>query len=787
MIAERINKIGLSPTMKIAGRAKKMIAEGIDVVDFSVGEPDFPTPLNIKKAAKKALDLNYTRYTMNDGLIELRKAISKKLLDDNGLDYNVNEIIVTNGAKQAIFNSVLAVVNEGEEVIIPAPYWVSYPEMVHLAKGKPVIIQTKEENGFKLTAEELRNAITINTKAFILCNPSNPTGAAYSEKDLFELVSVLEKEEIVIIADEIYEKLVYNDFKFRSVASLSNAIKAKTIVVNGFSKAYSMTGWRLGYAAGPRKLIEACSKIQSHCTSNASSISQYAAIEALSGSQAEVIRMLGEFQKRRDFIVNKLNSIPGITCHNPEGAFYVFPNISSYFGKEHNGLQIRNSYGFAYYILNEAKVAVVPGDPFGAEGYVRLSYSTSMDKIEEGMRRIEEALAKLETPAKARFIEFNNTITRVKKAVAPESSISIDLRNALVAEAESYLNYDNYFEWNASIGNYVIKLKTNVPHLYDFWMENWYPAQLSDNLEADGIIYAIEGVSGRGSHIFYNTDTNTGLMFNTDYYGSLRSLAFSLVTDIAQKKDRVFSIRGMSAVYEGKGFVIMGPKGSRKTEIFYGLLTDDSLAWHSSDLLLIDHQNIKIVAENPERKIYIPTITASIMKELNELFDRSKCENIVVKPEECEMKNCGMSHECRMDIGYPYCYEGSPESYAMLDPYWIGGMHRHVKSMKLNCVFIMKNEPDASLIEKLSKERAVDMLEKGIISRDQSITGNQKHIPFYNSHLIVDSEVKIQTQERFFYDLFEKVDCYAVNLGTASIDEICKGIINCLNNPKEYI
>lgn len=779
MIADRINKIGISPTMKIAGRAKKMIADGIDVVDFSVGEPDFPTPLNIKNAGKEAFDKNVTKYTVNDGMPELRKAIVKKLKEDNNLDYEINEIIVTNGAKQAIFNAVMAVVNEGEEVIIPAPFWVSYPEMVNLARGVPVIIQTKEKNGFKITADELQKAINSNTKAFILCNPSNPTGAAYNEKELSALVAVLENENICVIVDEIYEKLVYDDFKFRSMASYGEKIKSKTILVNGFSKAYSMTGWRLGYAAAPRKFIEACSKIQSHCTSNASSISQYAAIEALSGSQSEVKRMLMEFQKRRNYAVEKLNSIPGVTCHKPEGAFYVFPNISSYFGKEYNGNLIRNSYGFAYYLLNEAKVAVVPGDPFGMEGYVRISYSTSMEKIKEGMNRIEQALFKLKAPAKSKFIEFENTNTRISKPVTTESAIPVDLRNALVAEAESHLRKEKSYEWNAAIGNYTIKLKTNVLHLYDFWMENWYPSELKNNANPDGIIYAIDGVSGRGAHAFYNPDTNTGIMFNTDYYGSLRSLALGIVSDIAQKMNNLFSLRGMSAEYEGKGFVIMGPKGSRKTEIFYGLLNDDNFALHSSDLLFTDCKSMNVIVENPERKIYIPTNTASIMPSLNKLFDESKCENVVTRPDECEKKQCGY-HECRMDIGFPYCYEASSESHAMLDPYLLGGMHRHLKSMKLNVVFIMRNELNAPLIEKIEKIRAVKQLKEGIESRDLSITGNQKHVPFYNSHLIVDSEEKIHAQEKFFYELFNQIDCYSINLANASIKEIQEGIISSI-------
>lgn len=395
MLSKRVNKIGVSHTMKVAQEAKELQAKGESVIDLSVGEPDFPTPQNIKDAAIKAIENNFTKYTLNAGTIELRKAIAEKLKRENGLDYSPNEIIVSAGAKQSIYNSVQSLINNDDEAIIAAPYWVSYPEMVILAHGKPVIVNASEENGFKLTAQQVADAVTPKTKVLILCNPCNPTGAAYSKSELEEIAKVVEEKNLIVISDEIYEKLVYDNFKFVSFASLSEKIKSRTIVVNGLSKAYSMTGWRIGYAAASQEIINALNKIQSHSTSNASSISQAAAVEALVGPQDSLEVMRKEFERRRNFLHDELASIKGIKCHKPEGAFYLFPNVSEYFNKSTHVFKITNSFDLAMYLLYEEKVATVPGSAFGAEGYIRISYSTSMEQLEEGARRLKEAFKKL--------------------------------------------------------------------------------------------------------------------------------------------------------------------------------------------------------------------------------------------------------------------------------------------------------------------------------------------------------------------------------------------------------
>lgn len=395
MISERVDRISVSPTMKVAAEAKKMKSEGIDVIDLSVGEPDFPTPHNIKDAAKRALDENITKYTINAGMVELRKAIAEKLKKDNGLEYGLNEIIVSNGAKQSIFNAINTTVYTGDEVIIPAPYWVSYPEMVNLAHGNSVIIETDETSGFKITPQQLSEAITDKTRMLILCNPSNPTGSAYTKDELNALVEVLTGKDIYILSDEIYEMLVYDNFEFVSFPSLSEEMKSKTILINGVSKSYSMTGWRIGYTAGPENVIKGIDKIQSHSTSNASSISQIATIEALTGPKNEVENMRVQFEKRRNVMFDELCAIEGIKCYKPEGAFYLFPNISHYFNRSTDKLKVENSFDLSMYLLYEARIAVVPGSAFGSEGYIRLSYATSLENINEAMLRLKEALKKL--------------------------------------------------------------------------------------------------------------------------------------------------------------------------------------------------------------------------------------------------------------------------------------------------------------------------------------------------------------------------------------------------------
>ncbi|KAF0152286.1 MAG: aspartate aminotransferase [Ignavibacteria bacterium] len=391
VISKKVREISLSPTMKAAALVKELQTNGEEIIDLTVGEPDFSTPQNIKNAAILALNNNFTKYTNNAGTIELRKAIAKKLELDNGLIYSPEEIIVSAGAKQCIYNAIQSLVCIGDEVIVSSPYYVSYPEMVTLAQGKTIVIPTTEINGFKIKPQSLAEVITEKTKLLILCSPCNPTGTAYTKEELQELIGVIENTNIHILSDEIYEKVVYDDFRVFSAAALNEKTKSKTVTINGHSKSYSMTGWRLGYAAGPQHIISAMGKYQSHSTGNPSSISQAAALEALTGQQESVETARKEFERRRNFLHSELASINGITCYKPEGAFYLFPNISAFF----NSNTIKNSTDLAIHLLNTAKVAVVPGIAFGAEGYIRISYSTSMENLIEGVERIKNAIEKI--------------------------------------------------------------------------------------------------------------------------------------------------------------------------------------------------------------------------------------------------------------------------------------------------------------------------------------------------------------------------------------------------------
>ena len=395
-LAKRMQDVKESPTLAITAKAKAMKAKGWDVIDLGAGEPDFDTALNIKEAAIKAIKAGFTKYTAVGGIDELKDAVINKFKRDNGLDYTRDEILVSCGGKQSFFNLSLAFFEKGDEVIIPAPYWVSYPVMVAISGAKPVILPAHEENGFKITPDELEDTITPSTKAIVINSPSNPTGAAYMPEELKAIADVAIKKGVFIISDEIYEKLCYDNHPFVSVASFSEEIKRQTIVLNGVSKTYAMTGWRIGYAAGPKELIKAMTNIQSQSTSNPASISQKAAVEALNGPQEKVEEMRTEFDKRRKVIVNGLNAIKGIRCMLPPGSFYVFPNISRLLKKRFGGKMIKTSGDIAEFLLDEAEVAVVPGEAFGCDGHIRLSYATSMENIKEGLKRIEEAVKKLE-------------------------------------------------------------------------------------------------------------------------------------------------------------------------------------------------------------------------------------------------------------------------------------------------------------------------------------------------------------------------------------------------------
>jgi aspartate aminotransferase len=395
-IAKRAQAIKPSPTLATAAKAKAMKAQGIDVVDFGVGEPDFDTPDNVKQAGIKAIQSGFTKYTPAGGTDELKEAVIEKFKRDNGLPYEKSQILISCGAKHSLYNIAEALFDPGDEVIIPAPYWVSYPDQVLLNDATPVIVETTEQEGFKLSARKLEQAITKKTKALVLNSPTNPTGLAYDRKTLEELAGVAVKHTITVISDEIYEKLIYDGFKHTSIASLGPEIKNLTLVVNGVSKSHSMTGWRIGYTAGPKEVITAMANIQSQSTSNPCSISQKAAVEALRGPQDFTQVMNVEFDKRRKYMVDRLGRMKGISCMMPVGAFYAFPRISSLFGKSANGNVINNSSDLAAYLLEEAKVALVSGDAFGADQYIRLSYATSMENIQKGLDRIETAVLRLQ-------------------------------------------------------------------------------------------------------------------------------------------------------------------------------------------------------------------------------------------------------------------------------------------------------------------------------------------------------------------------------------------------------
>ena len=393
-LSNRLNRLAPSATLAMSQKSSEMKAQGIDVINMSVGEPDFNTPDDIKEAAKKAIDENWSRYSPVPGYADLRKAIVNKLKNENGLDYTINEILVSNGAKQSVCNTVMALVNDGEEVIIPAPYWVSYPQMVKLAGGEPVIVNAGFEQDFKMTPEQLEAAITPKTRMLILCSPSNPTGSVYSKEELAALAEVIKRhEDLFVLADEIYEHINYIGHH-ESIAQFPG-MKERAIIVNGVSKAYAMTGWRIGYIAAPEWIVKGCNKLQGQYTSGPCSVSQKAAEAAYTLDQGCVEEMRQAFERRRDLIVKLASEIPGLEVNKPEGAFYLFPKCSSFYGKQYGGKTINNSTDLALYLLEEAHVATVGGDAFGDPDCFRMSYATSDDNIREAMRRIKEALAQL--------------------------------------------------------------------------------------------------------------------------------------------------------------------------------------------------------------------------------------------------------------------------------------------------------------------------------------------------------------------------------------------------------
>ena len=393
-ISERAKNINPSQTLAITAQALKMKREGKKVVSFAAGEPDFDTPENIREEAISAIKEGFSHYTASSGIIELKEAIVKKLRKDNKIEYKTSEIIVSTGAKQCLFNAILTLCNPGDEVLLPIPCWVSYTEQIKFAQAVPIFVNTYQEEAFKLSAAQVEAKISPKTKLLILNSPNNPTGAVYEEEELKKIAQLLLRYNIYCICDEIYEKLIYNEAKHLTIASLSNEVKDRTILINGVSKSYAMTGWRIGYAAGPEEIISGMSKIQGHSTSNPNSIAQKASVEALLGRQDTIEKMRKAFDDRRKYMVKRLKEIEGFSCLDPAGAFYAFPNVSDILkrGIEHKSKKIKNSFGLSDFILKEAEVALIPGSAFEAEGYLRLSYATSMEDIKEGLDRIENIL-----------------------------------------------------------------------------------------------------------------------------------------------------------------------------------------------------------------------------------------------------------------------------------------------------------------------------------------------------------------------------------------------------------
>lgn len=395
MLSERVREIGLSPTLRINALAQELRAAGEDVLDFSAGQPDFPTPEAVKRAGKQAIDDNKTRYTPNSGIPELRTAIAERIREDHGIVYEPDQVLVSPGAKASLYFACMALLDAGDEVLLPSPFWVSYPEQVRLAQARPVLVDCSQENGFKVTVDDLERMSTPRTRLLILNYPSNPTGSCYAREELEPIAEFCSRRDIRVLADEIYSMLLYDGRRFASIAALGPEMQERTVMINGMSKTYSMTGWRIGYAAGPRDVIAGMARLQSHSTSNATSISQWASVEALRSSTAEVAGRAVEFQKRRDEIVTRLRELPGVECRMPEGAFYAFPDVSGCFGRAAGGRTMTCGEDVAGYLLEHARVAVVPGEAFGAARYVRLSYATSMERIREGMERIARALGEL--------------------------------------------------------------------------------------------------------------------------------------------------------------------------------------------------------------------------------------------------------------------------------------------------------------------------------------------------------------------------------------------------------
>ncbi|HVN75714.1 MAG TPA: pyridoxal phosphate-dependent aminotransferase [Thermoanaerobaculaceae bacterium] len=771
MLSDRVNRIALSPTLRINARATQMRAQGIDVVDFSVGEPDFPTPEAVKRAGKAAIDANFTKYTANDGIPELKKAICEKLERENRLKYSPDEIVVSAGAKNSLFNVAMSLYDEGDDVLIPAPYWVSYPDQVKLAKANPVYVPTREEDGFRLQARDLAAAITPNTKAVILNYPCNPTGATYTREQLEEIAEVCIREQIWVVSDEIYEKLMYDGQRFTSIASLNEKIKKLTVVINGFSKAFSMTGWRLGYAAGPREIIAACSKVQSHNTSNATSFVQKAAVVALKDCAMDVERMRQEFERRRGAIVYRLRSLPEVSCASPSGAFYVMPNVARYLDREFGGAPVRNTYGLSYYLLKEAHVAVVPGEAFGTDAHVRISFATSMERIEEGCRRIREALARLEEPRRLRPRALNNVVTKVAAYAETRPVGGLDARNALLEEASSHLAPDAYFEWNGAIAGIVVQLRTNSPHVADFYQENFYPAPLEGDLEPHAVVYAVKDVPGREPSGLASLETSTAFAFNTAFYGQVRSLALQLAGETAARTSGSLLAHCATLDVEGKGVLLWGGPGSGRTGLLAAAMREDGVRLVSNDTVLVRLGGSEPVADLIERKLYLKAKWVGKFREIEKLLERSKLENMVVSRDGCTVDH--PNDECPLDRGAAVCLEASKNGRVMLDPYWLGGASRHVRRTAPRLAVLLAKDPVLPVVQQLDARDAARTLASG-----QLPGGTGKAFPFMNPHLVGLDASRSDLVRAQHERLLAATKVVVLNLAVGSVDAAAKRLLD---------
>ena len=771
MTSKRLGRVQLSPTLKINAKARAMRAAGRDVIDFSVGEPDFQTPATVREAGIQAISDGFTRYTANDGIPELKEAIRHRYRSDYGVEFADKQVMVSTGAKQCLANLLFAVLDPGEEVIVPAPFWVSYPEMVKLADGSPVIVATREDNGFRLTPDQLSHHLSFNTKALILNNPSNPTGSVYSRAELEELCEIAVAEGLLIIADEVYEKILYGS-DFTSVAALGDRIRDRTVVVSGVSKAYSMTGWRIGYAAGPADIIATMGVVQSHTTSNANSIAQKAAAEALAGDQGAVGQMVEQFRARRNLMLAKLKRIPGLSCYEPEGAFYLFPNTTRYYTTEHGGMKIRNSYGLAYYLLREAGVAVVPGSAFGADDNIRLSYATSTELIEEGMERIIEAMARLTESPVHRRVALHNVMTEPRGMVEADCQVSVEQRDALVAEAEAAMPYDRYHEWNANINGVVVQLRTNERHLHDFWMENWYPAQLEADLEPHVILYAVTGVAGRTPYGYYCPEMNTGVLFNTAYYGQVRAWALGMVTRASERFLDVHGLRAACLELDGHGVALIGAKGVGRGSTFHRLLEMPGARFVSNDFVFARYRGSEAIADAPERKFYVKTAVARDLPGWSRVFDRSLCENVVCSPSQWSTA-LPVGEENPLELGEPFCYWGSSESRAMVDPAWVRGPLQVAKRTRIHTVVLLGDESGAPSARQLDPEEALETIAAGRFRhRAGAAPGVVQSQPFFNPYLLDLSVDQEDLQRRHTHQLVHTAAVWSVNVHELSPEAV---------------